>query len=132
MAFTDITVKKADGTTNVTFNAIQRSAGDKSPARYAQLTGFPIAAKRPQLAINSQPFGTSGLVRRVSLDGVYPIQVTDGAGNSKMVNVALKGCTVLVPLDAPSSDVKEGIHQLLNVAASAVFKETAETTYAPA
>lgn len=130
-AFADIVIKKADGTTNVTFVGQQRSSGDSSPARYAQTVGYPIPTRRPQLSIAASPYGTSGLVRRIRMDGVFPIVVSVGGGD-KVVNVALSGCTVLLPLEAPLSDVTEGVHQLLNAAASAAMKESAISGYAPA
>lgn len=120
--FSDIVVKKADGTTNATFVAVQRSAGDKSPARWQQQTGFPIAALRPALAMASSNAGNSGLVRRLKLDGVYPIADSTGV---QIAQVSLKGAEVLVPLNAPTTDVTEGVHQLLNAASSAVVKACA-------
>lgn len=116
----DVTVKKADGTTNVVFKAVTRAAGDKSPARFAQVTGFPVAADRPSIAISSRSVsGTTGGVRGLTIDGIFPIVLSNGEKR----HVTLKGAQVLVPLDAPTADVTEGVHQLLNVAASAAVKD---------
>lgn len=128
--FNDIVVKKADGTTNVTFVAFQRSAGDKIPARFQQTSGFPIASNRPSLSIASSNAGNTGLVRKLTVDGIYPIvNLVTGV---QIAHVALKGLQILVPLNAPSSDVSEGVHQLLNCVANAVVKSAAIDGTAPA
>lgn len=130
-AFSDITVKKADGTTNVVFTGVQRSAGEKSPALYQQMAGFNIASRRPSLSILAKPHGTRTGVRTIRMDGRYPIVVIEG-GMEKVVSVLLSGCVLEVPQSAPMTDVTEAVHQLLNAAASAAMKQSAIDGFAPA
>jgi hypothetical protein len=125
----DIIVKKADGTTDVTFKAKQRSSGDSSPARYAQDSGFAIPALQPKLAITSAPHGTSGVERRTVVDGVYPI--TDSLTGLQIGSVRLSGMRIIVPTNVPTVSVTEAVHQLLNCAASAAVKESGIEGIAP-
>lgn len=128
--FGNIVVKKADGTTDVTFVGLVRAAGDSSPARYEQQAGFPVPANRPAVAISCRSVASpTGPSRRVTLDGVYPIIDATGV---EIGRITLQNCRVTVPTAVSSVAAKEAVYQLLKVAASAAVKDSAVEGYAPA
>lgn len=125
--FGNITIKKADGTSDIVYTAVQKSAGDGSPARYEQQTPSVLSA-RPQFAIQSSKPPGSGNLRRMTFNGVYPILDVDG---KEVGRVTLSDAKVTTPRNADATSVKEGVHQLLNLCASAASKQSAEEGYAP-
>lgn len=128
-AFGDITIKKADGTTNIVYTGVQRSAGDTSPARWEQ-QGPSTLSLRPQLAVqSSRPPGQTGALRRITINGVYPI--ADPTTGMEVARVTLSDAKVTISRNASATDTKEGVYQLLNLAASTVVKQCAEEGYAP-
>ena len=60
----DITVKKADGTTDVVYVAATPSAGDKSPAVWTQNAFSGIQGFRPRFEVQTQDNG-AGNVRQM-------------------------------------------------------------------
>lgn len=129
--FSDITIKKSDGTTNVTYKAVQRAAGDRSPTRYEQQVGFPIPASRPQFSISAErPAGSSNTIRRVTINGVYPVY--DPLKNVEVGRITLQDCKINTPRGVDETATKEAVYQLLNLAASAAVKDSAVEGSAPA
>lgn len=125
----DITVKKADGTTNITYTAVQKSAGDTSPARWEQQTPS-VLSLRPQFAVQSSRPPGAGNLRRVECNGVYPIAdpvnpTVEGA------RVTLNGCKITISRNSAMTDTAEGVHQLMNLVAAALVKQCALEGYAP-
>lgn len=116
----NIVVKKADGTTNITYLVKAASAG-KDPARYREETTSAINAMRPTATIAVVPSGTSGVVRRLDVNGGYPC--TDGVDPTVMAgSVGLK-LQLFAPQNVPTAQSNEGIHQLLNFCSSNEVKQ---------
>lgn len=126
----NITVKKNDGTTDVTWTAVQASGGDKSPAIWRNQTVGSAAAFQPEMRMTSRP-NSDGTVRRI--EGVidYKQTVVDAYGVTRKANVGLFQFTVAVPQAMPTSDLNEFCSQASNLIASTLFKDSLKSGFAP-
>ncbi|UUW21302.1 MAG: hypothetical protein [Sanya fiers-like virus 16] len=125
----DITVKKSDGTTNVTYNAVVPSAGDAVWAEWVDLTTVNVPAYRAKLRVRSRYNGPR-TARRIEYEFTYPVSITIDSQNSLVGTVAGSGSVVL-PQKLIGADLKEASHQMTNLLASALMKSILETGYAP-
>lgn len=124
----NITIKKADGTTDIVYTATVASTGDLAPARYEQ-QGPSVLSQRPQFAVQSSKPSGNGDLRRITVNGVYPL--IDATTGLEVGRVTLSDCKITFPRAGAAVAVKEATHQLLNLVSSAVVKKAAETGYAP-
>lgn len=127
-AFANFTAKMADGTTDVTWVGILRPAGDNLPARYEQQTGFAVPAQRPKLAIASLP-SNQGKSRTVKVDGIYPYYDASGLLRG---SVRLQGLKITCDQALTTTEITQGVAQLLNTVATATVKASGVEGYAPA
>lgn len=126
----NITVKKADGTTDVVYTAITGAAGD-SPAVFRNKTVGTTIAEQPSLLIRSKDNGPR-TARRVSCDFSWPIMSQDAGGN-KIVSGRMAGtASVLVPMNQPTADIEQQAAQFANLLGSALVKASFVEGYAPA
>lgn len=111
----NLIIKKADGTTDVTWTGDAASSGDKSPARYSSKSVSTIPAFQPKMAIASEG-NNDGTVRRVKINVVYPYTVTDTTTNR---TTEVGRCTYRgewsVSQEIPSSVVDEFAAQVANL-----------------
>jgi hypothetical protein len=127
-----ITVKKADGSTDIIYDALTPSGGDGTPAVWRQDTGqaagFP-SGLRPWLKIATQNNGPK-TARQVSYEFVRPYAVQDSTTTlySAKDQVVFKG-TMSLPNAIPAGDLKEAAYQLGNLLASALVKSIGEVGY---
>jgi hypothetical protein len=119
----NITVKKYDGTTDITYTALAASAGDKSPAQWSSSTVGNAKAFRPTLNMTSAPNGNN-TARRVNFSFAYPSTVEDESGRTTITNTYRFTGEVLLPLAMPDADVQEAVYQGCNLAAAALVKES--------
>jgi hypothetical protein len=114
-ALSDITIKKNDGVTDITWTGDVPSSGNKSPARYSSKTVSTIPAFQPKLAIASAPSG-DGRSRKVTIDLLYPHTATDSTTGltSEVSRLTFHG-TWSVPQDIPTTVVDEYVSQLGNL-----------------
>lgn len=128
----NVTVKAADGTTDVTYTAIVAAAGDKTPAVWRNNAVGDAAGKRPEVRLSSQNSGQGSTARRLNLSGSYPSLVTSTdtgvTSVSDRLNLTL---SVIVPLGMPQSAVDEGVSQFFNFIASTLVKDSGKAGYAP-
>lgn len=127
---TNLTIKKADGTTDVTYTVQIASGGDKSPAVWQELTASATPNARPTLQVESAWNGAK-TARRVSMRFEYPYQVTDASGQTTIVNRELGTVTWIQPQDIPDSLATEAASQFANLLATALIKSTMASGYAP-
>lgn len=73
----NVTVKKYDGVTDVTYGAVEGRSGD-NPARYRAPQLGAIPATKPELRIISKPVGNTGKVK-VVLTFAYPAHHVDSS-----------------------------------------------------
>jgi hypothetical protein len=130
-----LVVKKADETTNITYDALTPAAGDRSPAVWRQDTGavagLPTGyrAKLTMVTMNNGP----ATARRAVLEYKRPYAVlntTTGRYESKDADVARLELTL--PEAIPGTERSESVRQFLNLAAATLIKQAAETGYSPA
>lgn len=124
----NITVKKADGTTDVVYTALAPSSGDKTSAVWSPTLVGASNSHRPELRVSSQSNAANtvrfvdGIIRWPvvqTLNGV--VTVTDRNSISIKASVAE---------NTPDSDVSELVEQTTNLFRSALFCEILKTRYA--
>lgn len=127
---TNLTVKKNDGSTDVTYTAIQAAAGDKIPAVWRNNSVGLSPGVRPELRLQSQSNGPKTARR---LDGTYQWPST-AVGTDGRVNVVDRGIlniSGVVPQGMTDADINEFVAQGLNLFASALIKQSFQSGYAP-
>lgn len=129
-ALADITIKKADGTTDVIYKAIAGSAGDGTPAVFRNNTVGTTLAERPTLLIKSSSNGPK-TARRIRGDFSWPIVSTDAGGNKTVTGRVPGDFTLLVAQNQDVAVIKEQAYQFGNLVASAIVKACFEEGYAP-
>lgn len=126
----NITVKKADGTTDVIYTAVAGASGDTSPAVFRNNTVGTTLAERPSLLVSSKDNGPR-TGRRVNISYSWPIASTDAGGN-KMVSGRMSGtASVLIPQNQDPAVIKEQAYQFANLMASSLVKASLDEGFAP-
>lgn len=127
----DLTVKKADGTTNVVYVAQQPSAGDGMPARWRQDAFSTIMGNRPVFAFSAKSAkGGSQKVCEARLD--FPEIVTDsttGVQTVRLKNIASAAITIEQSASQTTGD--ETAAQFANLLASALIQSCLKSGVAP-
>jgi len=129
-----ITAKKADGTTDIVYDALSSSGGDGSPAVWRQDTGAPAGLPvgfRPVLKLTTGNNGPK-TARQARINFAYPYAVQDSTTTlyQSKDRVVFDGM-ITVPQGIPSSAINEAVHQLLNMLATAQIKASVANGYAP-
>lgn len=127
----DIVVKKADGTTSITFNKLTASSGDKVPAQWRQEATGASAALRPTFEMVSQWNGPR-TARRVSTSYQYPYTITDTTTSTTTVKsrVPMQSSTA-IPVEIPDTIVAEAIAQGTNLLTSTLVVASLKQGYSP-
>lgn len=127
----NITVKKNDGTTDITYTAQAPAAGDRSPAIWQSTTVGSAAGHRPELRLTARS-NAAGTVRRLDASFVYRQVATDtGTTITSVVNSLPISLSVARPVDMPDADVNEAISQAMNLFASTLFKDSCKSGFSP-
>lgn len=127
----NITVKKADGTTDVVYVAQAPSNGDSSPARWRvdAIGGAP--ANRPVLSVGAKS-ASNGATRVVFGKLVLPETYTDTTTGLVSVRSSASGSfEVRVPQILTATTISEFAAQFGNLMASALLKSCNEAGFAP-
>lgn len=128
----NITVKKDDTTTDVTYSVVTASGGDKSPAVWRNNGYGGTPGQRPELRISSAP-NTDNSGRKVTGAFTYPSIYTDtSTGLTKVGSRANFQFTAFVPAEMPDADAAEFGAQVGNLLAAALIEDTLTVGYAPA
>lgn len=129
----DITVKKADGTTDIVYNALAASGGESSPAVWRQDTGasagLPVGL-RSRFKLSSKWNGPK-TARQITFEVILPYAVQDSTTTlySAKDQVVMTGI-VTMPQGIPSANLNEVV-QGLNLLASTLVKTSVQAGYAP-
>lgn len=127
----NITVKRADGTTDITYNMLSASGGDSSPAVWRQDSGNtrPMGM-RPMFRLWSK-FNGPRTARVIDAEFLMPVTYveTDTGLTKELARIPFKLNAVL-PLNITSGDLGECV-QGQNLLAAALIKEVMTTGYAP-
>lgn len=127
----NITVKKADGTTDVVYTALQGSSGDGVAAVWRNETVGSAAGHKPVVSMASRWNGPR-TARRVDASFVYPQIATDtNTGLTSVVNKVPVTISAVVPAAVPDATVAEAIAQAINLFDSTLFVDSFKAGYAP-
>jgi len=125
----NITIKKADGTTDVVYNQNSPSSGDKTSAVWSPGAVGGSRGLRPELRITANP-NAAKTVRYVNGIVAWPVvqtiasvpTVTDRNSFSFQIQVAEK---------TPDTDVNELVEQAVNLLKSQLVRDTLKERFAP-
>lgn len=127
----DIVIKKDDGTTNVTFVALNPSSGDSVPAYWRQEAMGTQANLKATCALRAAWNGPRD-ARRVQMDVSYPHVSTDTTtGLTSVVARIPFQITATVPASVPDTVVAEAVSQSANLLASTLAKACFKAGFAP-
>jgi len=128
-----ITVKKADGTTDIVFDSIAASGGESSPAVWRQDTGaaagLPVGLR--SLFKLASKWNGPKTARLITFELVQPYAVQDSTTTlySAKDRVVMTG-TITLPQALPAANLNEAV-QLLNLMSSTLIKSSVQAGYAP-
>lgn len=126
----NITVKKADGTTDVVYSQANPSAGDKAPAVWKNQTVGTVLAARPTFTLVASDNGTKK-ARRFRSTFFWPKTRTDALSNVIVSGGASGESSHLIPQDMTPTEIGEYVAQYANLLASALIKQSMNEGYAP-
>jgi hypothetical protein len=127
----DITVKKADGTTDVTYSKVNGAAGDQSPAVWEVTAASAVPAFRPRLVVKSRNYAGQTPGRRLEAELLWPVTVTGTDGVTRLVDtLSVKGNFTL-SRSVPQTDIDEAMYQGGNLMGSLLMKQSAASGSAP-
>lgn len=127
----NITVKKADGTTDITYTALTPSSGDKVPALWRVESIGTVAGNRPTLSIQTR-FSADKQARIVEGKVSYPETYTDSTtGIISVRNRELFSFSGVTHLATADAIVAELAAQSANLLKSALIQDVLKTGFAP-
>lgn len=129
-AISNITVKKYDGTTDVTYVPVASASSDGVPAEYQLQTGFPVPATRPSLSISTRS-NTKKTSRRLVAAYKWPLFSLDTSGRP-VLNGSVNGeFSIVLPQDVDPLVVREAHQQFAKLIASLPMRDSMDTGMAP-
>lgn len=127
----NVTIKKNDGTTDITYTAALAAAGDGASAQYRSLTVGSASAHQPELRIAAKE-ARQGKARAFRVTYKYPQIATDTTtGLVSVVDAVQISEDFILPKGMPAVDVNEAIAQFANLMASAHLKAVVQSMYGP-
>lgn len=123
----DVVIKKANGSTDITFTQKTPSAGDSAAALWRSDTVGASAAVRPAVSCVATWNGPR-TARKVNIKFSYP-QVDAVSGLS--IGQAIYEVNATVPQTMADTDVAEFAAQSANFVASTLLKSVVQTGFAP-
>lgn len=132
----NLVVKKADETTNITYDAIAPAAGDGAFAVWRQDTGAVAGLPLGHRAILSMSTKWNGprTARKVTVRYVRPYSVLNSTTNRyESLDSVVGELVFTVPQAIPAAEVNESIYQAFNCIglASGLIKQSAAGGWAP-
>lgn len=124
----NITVKKADGTTDVVYAALMPSAGDQTPARWHVPAANAVSLFRPSFEMVSR-FNQRRDARNVSTVLKYP-DVRTVSGADVVVGNCIINVSGIVPLQVTDAVIAEAIAQAANLFKATLVQDCFKTGYA--
>lgn len=116
----NLSVKKTDGTTNVTFSAVAGAASDGVAATWVNTTSSSIRQNRASLSMKAKLNGTK-TARRVDIQAVFPI-VRIVSGAEVVVGRIPVDYSLPVPEWATDSEIAEAVDQSINLLSEATVR----------
>jgi hypothetical protein len=126
-----ITVKKADGTTDIVYSNMTPSGGDKVPAVWRSESVGASANLRPTLQLVSEWNGPR-TARRITASYQYPYTVTDSTTSTTTVKARIPFTIQgTVPAEVPDDIVAEACAQVANLFDSTLIQDSFKSGFAP-
>jgi hypothetical protein len=126
-----ITVKKADGTTDVVYVAASPSAGDKTPAIWTQNAYATQSGFRPRLEFITQSNG-AGTTRQSRFKFSYPVTYVDTSSSlTKLLATMTFEGVFHAPVALSTTDWDEAFSQLGNLLCATLVRDSVEAGYSP-
>lgn len=123
----DVTIKKADGSTDILFTAKTPSAGDSVQALWRSDTVGTSAGTRPAVTCVASWNGPK-TARKINVKFTYPfLDATTGA----VLGQAIYSVDATVPASMPDADVSQYAAQSANFVASSLIKSVMNAGFAP-
>lgn len=129
-AIANITVKKADGTTDIVYTAKTPASGDSTPAIWRAEAVHATPIGQPELRLSARPNGNR-TARTFNIDYTYPKVFTDSNGQvltAARFNVKLTGQK---PDQMTLTEASEAAAQFGNLLAAALIKSCVSDGFAP-
>lgn len=127
----NVTVKKADGTTDIVYTAVQGSSGYGSNALWRQEDASVPVALRPVLKMRFQPNGNNNAMRP-HFEYSYPHTYTDTTtGLKKQANIVLFSSDGLMPTEVPDAIMAEAVHQFTNLLVNTHVRDHIKSMFSP-
>lgn len=123
----NITVKKNDNTTDIIYNALSPSGGDKIPARWEVTAAAAVRNRRPQLEVVAYSNGRNG--RRITVTHRQPAILTEGSIERVVWKVTKT--ETFVDEGFPDADIAESTAQHANLLKSTLIQDSLKTGFAP-
>lgn len=133
-AMASLTVKKADTTTDIVYDALAGSPGDGTPAYWRQDTGatagLPVG-HRPFFKFGSKWNGNK-TARQMTFEFVYPYALLNSTTNEYTVKDRCVMTGIMTtPAAIPIGYINEFVHQGLNLLSQTLIKASASAGFAP-
>lgn len=125
----NIAIKAANGTTDVVYTALTPAAGDRTPARWANVSANARANLRPTVEMTSR-FNNARSARHVDFTLKYP-EVASIGGVDQVIGIALLSVTCVVPLQVTDTTISEAVAQFGNLLKSTLVQDSVKAGYAP-
>lgn len=127
----NITIKKNDGKTDVTYTAVVPSAGDGSPAVWKSQTVGSAIAHQPELRLSSRD-GAKGAKRNLRVTMQYPqISLNTTTNVTSVIDKATFSGDWVIPKGMDQTTLNEFAAQCGNLIAAALIKSAVQSGYAP-
>lgn len=126
----NLTVKKYDGVTDVTYVPVSAASSDGVFAEYHNTSGFPIPATRPSFKIATRNNG-KGTARRINGVFRWPLFYTDPNGKVVIGGSVPGDFSIVLPQDVDPLIVREAHQQFAKLIASTLMRDTMDQGQAP-
>lgn len=126
-----ITIKKADGTTDVIYVNQSPASGDATPARWRIEAIGTVPGNRPTLTVFSKATA-NGAARVISGKLVYPETYTDSTtGLVAVRNTASASFTAIIPQNLTDTTIAETAAQFANILKATLVQDSIKSGFAP-
>lgn len=127
----NITVKKADGTTDVVYTALSPSAGDKVPALWRVESIGNVSGNRPTFAVSTRSSQDKG-ARITEGKLLYPETFTDSTtGLISVKNREMFSFSAITHANATDVVIAEVAAQAANLVKSVLIQDVLKSGFAP-
>lgn len=128
-ALANITVKKNDGTTDITYTGVSPSSGDGVPAVWKSQTVGVAMAHQPEFRLTSRE-ASKGARRALRSTYQYPQIATNSTTNlTSVVDRAMADTNWVFPKGMAQSDINEFVSQYANLLVATLVKDCVKAGY---